>query len=355
LRDPQARRDYDATLGTTTRPGIRLPATRRPRAYSPRPALPRSRMRGLPPILLRYLPQWVLAGTALIAVMVVGALYLNNPPAPAMPNEEAALRAVAMRQDTATSALAGDMHDRPMEKPLPPAASHAHGETPQMRALAPAPLRGIAVNTAKPAAPAAPSLQSGIRLTQEEEPAPAVPAEVERPPAAPEAVPQPPQDPAMKVAVRVEPQPLPVPPAQSARTESAQPEPDAAQVAAGPVQVDPDATLARFMSSFERGDTQAFMALFDEVAIGRAGGKSNIRHEHELLFRSTDLRHIAINGMTWSRDGDWIRGTGRYQTTLMRKGELVLRTETGVFRIQLMRRGDQALIMGLDLQPEGPS
>jgi hypothetical protein len=136
----------------------------------------------------------------------------------------------------------------------------------------------------------------------------------------------------------------------------AQPAPlRANEEAARPAQPDPEATLAQFMASFERGDTQAFMALFDEVAIGRAGGKPNIRREHESLFRSTELRHITIDGMAWSREGDWIRGEGRYRTTLMRKGELVLRTETGVFRIQLVRHGDQALIMGLDLQPGGRS
>jgi hypothetical protein len=37
----------------------------------------------------------------------------------------------------------------------------------------------------------------------------------------------------------------------------------------------------------------------------------------------------------------------------MPKGELRLQTETGVFRIELLRRGEQALIMGLDYQPGG--
>jgi hypothetical protein len=39
----------------------------------------------------------------------------------------------------------------------------------------------------------------------------------------------------------------------------------------------------------------------------------------------------------------------------MRKGELKLSTESGVIRIDLMRRGDQALIMGLDYLPGGRS
>ena len=35
----------------------------------------------------------------------------------------------------------------------------------------------------------------------------------------------------------------------------------------------------------------------------------------------------------------------------MKKGELRLQTESGIVRIELMRRGDRALIMGLDYQP----
>jgi hypothetical protein len=138
-------------------------------------------------------------------------------------------------------------------------------------------------------------------------------------------------------------------------TQSAPPEPRVTVAAARAAEPDPNATLAQFLSSFERGDTQAFMALFDEVAIGSAGGKPQIRRQHDSLFRATDLRHLDIEGMAWSQEGNWIRGEGRYRKTLMPKGELKLQTETGVFRIELLRRGEQALIMGLDYLPGGRS
>jgi hypothetical protein len=338
LRDPQARRDYDATLNPAARPGAKLPAVRRASGHAPKRALPRSRMSGLPPILLRYLPQWVLAGSALIAVMVVGAVYLNNPPAPAKPNQEAARMAAAMRQDSGPDTAAEEQRHAATEKPLLALAAAAHVPPPQPPA--PAPRAEPAFEAVKAPVRATPPRASATRLAQAENPAPAAPAATARPPLAPAALPLPPESPLVKVATRVEPTP---PPVQTARPLPVRPQPD------------PDATLAQFMAFFERGDTQAFMALFDEVAIGRAGGKSNIRREHESLFRSTELRHIDIDGMTWSREGDWISGEGRYRTTLMRKGELALRTEAGVFRIQLVRRGDQTLIMGLDLQPGGPS
>jgi hypothetical protein len=352
LRDPHARLDYDATLNPATRPGTKLAAARRARTYQPKPALSRSRTSGLPPLVLRYLPQWVLAGSALIAVMVVGAVYLNNPSAPAAQQQEAALRAASPHPDAGTATHAGEELFVAVGNPLQPPAVPAAAAS-QMKPPAPVPRPEPAARTVKVSARSAQPLQSGTRPAPTEHPEPRVPAVSLSPPTAPDALPQPPASPVVQVAALAEPAALPV---QQAAAVPAQPlPPPASERAARQAQLDPDATLAQFMASFERGDTQAFMALFDEVAIGRAGGKSNIRREHESLFRSTELRHIEIDGMAWSREGDWIRGEGRYRKTLMRKGELVLRTETGVFRIQLVRHGDQALIMGLDLQPGGRS
>ncbi len=347
LRDPQTRRDYDATLNPAARPGTKLPAVRRGNNFQPKSARPQSRTSGLPPLLLRYLPQWVLAGTALIAFIVVGTVYLNNPRAPAMPQHEAALRAVALRPDAGIKAHTGEKPIETMEKPLRPPAIRKASAPPPTPLPRPAPT----AEPVKAAAQAAPPLRSGSRPAQPQ--LPPAPAATQTPPAATDFVRQLPASPAIEVAALAESAALPVqrPDAVPAQAVPLRPSEEAAR----PAQPDPDATLAQFMASFERGDTRALMALFDEVAIGRAGGKPNIRREHEALFRSTQLRHIAINGMAWSREGDWIRGEGRYRTTLMRKGELVLRTETGVFRIQLVRHGDQALIMGLDLQPGGRS
>jgi hypothetical protein len=284
---------------------------------------------------LRYLPQWVLAGSALIALMVVGAVYLNNPPAPVTLYKQTVMQAVVLPED------AGETRNTATANPLQPAAASALPVKLAAPALAPA-VAPVVPASAQVAAPP----QSATRLAQAEPAVLSAAVRTQRPPVAP--APQPSASvPVTSAAALATPAP-----AQSAPPRATQPEPRAADVAS---QADPDVTLAQFMATFERGDTQAFMALFDEVAIGRAGGKSNIRREHESLFQSTELRHIAIDGMNWSREGDLIRGEGRYRTTLMRKGELVLRTETGVFRVQLLRRGDQALIIGIDLQPGGAS
>jgi hypothetical protein len=311
LHEPAARRRYDATLQATARQGTAKPSVRRSAQHAKPP-----RLHGLPPWLRRYLPQWVLAGTALFAVAVVGAIYLNNPRLPATRLARAPLPVqaplpaetpppVAEREQAPASETPAQAVVAPVFIPQAPAPDHL--------AVIAHPAPSVVSEPHVPAAP--PARSSGERVAQ--------PAVSPRPaPAGPAAPP----------VARPAPEPV---------------------VAAAPqaAKLDPNATLERFMSTYERGDTPGFMALFDEIAIGNAGGKPQIRRDHETLFRSTDLRHIDIEEMAWAQEGDWLRGKGRYRTTLMRKGELQLQTETGLIRIELLRRGDQALIMALDYQP----
>ncbi len=352
LRDPQSRRDYDATLTPTVGLQRNLPAPHRAGSF-PAAARPRSRMGGLPPVLLRYLPQWVLAGTALIACLVVGMVYLNNPPAASVPQHGIASQAAASRPDVGMPAQNEQRPETaPQESPRPPIVEAvAVVRTRPAPGSRPLPDPDAQQASAKPA----PVLQSKADASQAARTETPASAASQRPQTESEPRTPPPAKPVIEVTAVAEPTPQPAQAQAQAIQTAAAPSPPAPPHAGGeparPAQPDPDATLAQFVATFERGDTGAFMALFDDVAIGRGGGKSNIRREHEVLFRSTDLRHIAIDGMTWSRDGDWIRGEGRYRTTLMRKGELLLRTETGVIRLQLVRHGDQMLIMGLDLQP----
>jgi hypothetical protein len=349
LRDPDARRRYDATLKQAARPGTAAATARKP-AVHPKPASPRLRTDGLPPLLLRYLPQWVLAGSALIACAVVGAVYLNNPPAPpahareavrfAPPAREAPVARAPAAETIVAAAAEAAPPTAPVARPQPPArippAAHS---TP----LAPAP----ALVRMQAPAPTERPLHPVTRLAQNDPPAPRAQAAPPRQAASPQPVAAPPAKLAASDAAAPAPAQARVAPA----LPSAPPEPSVAAAPARPALPDPNVMLAQFMSSYEHGDTQAFMALFDDLAIGKAGGKRQIRREHEALFQSTELRHIEIDDMAWSRDGDWLRGTGHYRTTLMKKGELRLQTESGIVRIELIRRGDRALIMGLDYQP----
>jgi hypothetical protein len=378
LRDPDARRRYYAALKLAARQGT-PPHPARRAAHAPRPA-PLSRMSGLPPIVLRYLPQWVLAGTALVAFAVVGAVYLNNPPAPtvhagvparfAAPLPETPVAHAPVVETVIAAAEDPELPSEPEALPQPPASIPPPEPVPvsvpsplpkpepkpvplpaREPAPRPAPKPAPGPVLAKLKVPAATPVKIATRPALHETPAAPSREAVHRPPVVPAAVPRPAEDHAPKFVASVAPAPAPEPPV----VQAAPPEPRVAVAAARPGEPDPNAMLAQFMSSYERGDTQAFMALFDEVAIGRVGGKPQIRRQHDSLFRSTDLRHLDIEGMAWSKEGDWIRGEGRYRKTLMPKGELRLQTETGIFRIELLRRGEDALIMGLDYLPGGRS
>ena len=352
LRDPEARRRYDAALKPEIRPATPSQHPVRRAAHAPRPAVPQSRHSGLPPIVQRYLPQWVLAGTALVAFAVVGTVYLNNPPVPMLAVEKPARLAAPLREAMAAPAPAVETVIAAAEKPRPPPVPDARPPLPARippaaHIAAPKTVAVPALGEAQVPAPAVAPVRVAARALLNETSAPPAQPTGQRPPAAPAAAEQAADEgPANRVARMV-----PALTRELPAIPSAPPEPRVAVAAARPAEPDPNATLAQFMASFERGDTQAFMALFDEVAIGSVGGKSQIRRQHDSLFRSTDLRHLDIEGMAWSQEGNWFRGEGRYRKTLMPKGELRLQTETGVFRIQLLRRGEQALIMGFDYLP----
>jgi hypothetical protein len=382
LRDPDARQRHDAELKQAARPGSPSRAARRATSMH-RPAARVSRASGLPPIVMRHLPQWVLAATALVAFGVVGTVYLDNPPAHTVTAEFPIPPAAPMRETAAELAPAVEtIIAAPETTALPPAPDALPQQPASIAALAP-------MATPMPASDPKPApalvrtpprtrtpVQVATRPVLYKTPAPPARVTASRP--APATTPQPAMgraaqgvaniapapflaqpgdEPALKKLADIAPVPNPQPEAVVVAVPPgpAQPAPRTADVAARPAQADPNTTLSQFKSSYERGDTQAFMSLFDEVAIGSAGGKSQIRRRHDSLFRTTDLRHIAIDGMAWSQEGDWIRGEGRYRKTQMPKGELKLQTETGIIRIELLRNGGRALIMGLDYQPGGRS
>ncbi|MDQ1314391.1 MAG: hypothetical protein QG662_500 [Pseudomonadota bacterium] len=375
LRDPDARQRHDAELKQVVQPGSPSRAARRATPMH-RPAARVSRASGLPPIVMRHLPQWVLAGTALVAFGVVGTVYLDNPPAHTVAAGIPIPPAAPMRETAAELAPAVEtIITGPETTALPPAPD----ALPQQPASIAAPAPMVTLMPASAPKPAPAPVQTPPRTRTPVQVAtrpvlyktPALPARATVSHQAPATAPQPAMGRAAQGVANIVPAPVlaqpsdepaltdiapvPNPQPEVMVPKLARPAPRTAEVATRPTQADPNTTLSQFKSSYERGDTQAFMSLFDEVAIGSAGGKSQIRRQHDSLFRTTDLRHIAIDGMAWSQEGDWIRGEGRYRKTQMPKGELKLQTETGIIRIELLRNGGRALIMGLDYQPGGRS
>jgi hypothetical protein len=345
LRDADQRSSYDATLKPSPAAAFGQAPRRPPGVVRRRMPEPESFWTvRVYPLLMRYLPQWVLAGTALVSVSVVGAVYLFNPPVH-LPQPAALTSAAAVAEKPVLSADVPDTADYvAVADAMPPdemaeqferkiiAAGQALSATVSpaegvveppvpapVKAVEPAPITSapVTISKAVPATPAGNAQKAAAAAAMPEPSRPAVT------PAASHLPVNEPTRPAVAAAV-----PAPTP--------ATEPPP--------PALPDPNTLLTRFLAAYERGDMQACMALLDEAVRTDAGGKSDIRRDYDTLFRTTDLRHITVTSMTWSREGDSIRGEGQYRATLMRKGETLLRTQGGQIRIELVRRGGMALI-----------
>jgi curved DNA-binding protein CbpA len=357
LRDAGSRADYDTTLKPQS-----VHSTHSAQAPRAPHRVPAAGWRRMPepesfwtvriyPLLMRYLPQWVLAGTALVSLSIVGAVYLSNPP-------------VHLQQ--ASTPTAGDFPGQAAyDKAAPePRVDVAAGNTTGLDDVVAQFERRIAAAGQVFSAGRAPrdgaADARGHTQMQGEEPAHSRPASVRpqqgnaQPTSEQTPLPRPVQQPAAveaaaapirASAVVVQPAVPASPPPVVAQAAAAAPAP----VAEPPAQPlpDPNSLLSRFLAAYERGDMQACMSLLDEELRADTGGKSELRREYDALFRSTDLRHIDILSMNWSRDGEFIRGEGRYRATVMRKGETLLRTQDGLVRVEMVRRGGTALISEL--------
>lgn len=377
LRDAGARADYDASLKPQTTRPVQAPR-RAPMPARRRMAQPESFWSvRVHPLLMRYLPQWVLAGTALVSLAIVGAVYLSNPPielprsAAAMADSTQAgakpLPAEAPGQDAGVEIVTGDAtglnevvsqfeHRIAAAKASmteTAAAQDMEAAVPAARArLQPAPAVPVTAAREKPA------VSEPVQTTRTRTRAPAeaaTPAPAAAPPAAQKAVPA---ESRVSAQVAAAPQNIAQPAPEPAPRLAAVAPPAPAPVEAPPPRAplpDPNTLLERFLQAYERGDMQSCLALLDEGVRVNAGSKSELRQEYDALFRSTDLRHVKILSMSWSRDGEFIRGEGRYRATFMRKGETVLRTQDGQVRVELVRRGGTALINELYYLASGRS
>jgi ketosteroid isomerase-like protein len=105
--------------------------------------------------------------------------------------------------------------------------------------------------------------------------------------------------------------------------------------------------LQRFVVAYERGDLEGLMSLFDEDARIERGGRARIRKDYEALFRGSEMRSLRLRDLRWSGDGELVRGEGAFVARVVRRGEDAMRDIGGSIRIELVKRGDRLLIIGL--------
>ena len=333
LRQPRARADYDAA---------RRQAQKQQGMQQPRPSAPRRRPEEregagfrLPPAVARNLPQLVLGGFALLASLAVGVVYLTRPPAGAIGAGD------DYGQGLPREAAAPSRHEHAALERLRDAVSAEPAEvaTPQ-KADAPA-AENMEVVAEKPAEqPAAPA----------PEPAPmvvvaAAPAVVERAPVQKTVAVRPPVERPAAAPLAVS---APAPAAEAPRTHAALPMVGTPPEAASDTSRDELAALVGRLSAFyERGDLEAFLALFDDEVRAEKGGKARIRSDYDTLFRSTASRQLLIYDVHWVREGDLFRGDGSFQARVLRPDEGAARVYSGSIRLEVHKRGNQPLIRGI--------
>jgi ketosteroid isomerase-like protein len=109
----------------------------------------------------------------------------------------------------------------------------------------------------------------------------------------------------------------------------------------------PTAVLQRFVVAYERGDLEALMALFDQDARIERGGRARIRSDYDALFRDSEMRSLRLRDLRWSGEGEVVRGEAAFVARVLRRGEADLREVAGSIRVELVRRGNRLLIIGL--------
>lgn len=338
LRQADSRSAYDTQLRQARKPAMAAPVARP--AYRRMEPQHADLLQRMPPVVARNLPQFVLGGIALIAVVAVAAVYLDRPPEGAIgwePGDRAA-RAAASEPGPRLAAAQSPA----TTLPEPPAASQRPAAAAPETPAAVAPASPVAVKPAPPvpkpalAAPSkpapatsvtapAPAAPPPVKLARAERNRTDAPAQSSAPAPAPAAPAAAPPAEAVAAATVPAPQPAPAPPAGLSETELAK-------------------LVARLSERYASGDLESFMALFDDAARSEAGGKAHIRNDYENLFRNSQQRSIVIWGMDWRQNGDQARGEGSFQARVLRNGESAARTYTGKISIEAVWRGNTALI-----------
>ena len=347
LRQPQARAAYDAA-----RRQAQTQQTHKPRQSAPRRRPEEREGAGfrLPPAVARNLPQLVLGGFALLASLAVGVVYLTRPPAGAigagddygqgLPREAAA---PSRHENAALERLREAVAEAPAQEAPAQEANKAAQESTRLEATR---------QEAPPRTADAPAAESTEAVAKKpaETPAPVVvvaaaPVVVERAPVQKSVVVRPPVERPAAAPLAVS---APAPAAETPRTHAALPMVGTPPEAASDTSRDELAALVgRLSASYERGDLEAFLALFDEEVRAEKGGKARIRSDYDTLFRTTASRQLLIYDVNWVREGDLFRGDGSFQARVLRKDEGAARVYSGSIRLEVHKRSNQPLIRGI--------
>jgi hypothetical protein len=396
LRLPADRAAYDAKLRQAPKAGtiVHAPmgAVHSDDVEPPKPVLS--------PFVARHLPQFVLAGVAVVAALGVGIVYVTREPTGAIGAGEGRVEPlsssmrVAMRdqataqqpppQPTApakpgtaatraavpqpnTQAPSSDHTSRRMTIDAEPSSVRPPRAVGVTREIAPVPSKPVVDRSpasdsreaakpraespepaAKPVTPKpAPALQIATDLGAERA-APSVAAPAPATPSTPETIaanlqpatvePAPVQRPPQAPAATVQMASTERPPVQPiAQAAPAQPAPPPPPAPRQVGQADLASLVSQLSATYGKGDIESFLALFSQDARDEVGGKDHIRSDYTNLFQSTAARQLYVWDMRWKSESGVYRGEGNYQAKVVRKGEDQAHVYEGTLKLEVVQ------------------
>lgn len=103
----------------------------------------------------------------------------------------------------------------------------------------------------------------------------------------------------------------------------------------------------RLADRYKSGDIELFMRLFSTDARAGSGRRADIRKDYDELFQSTRSRHIDLIDFKWVLDRNSGHGSGKYYIRVIGNAEATEKIFAGVLQIDLVKSGDDVLIVGL--------
>lgn len=281
-----------------------------------------------------------------------GASVPTSPPAPT---------AERSRAETANVSRAG--RSEPVETRRPAAAEpQSQGTRPPSESAAPrsatqAQAPAVAVPPKNVTSSAAPPTRETASAPRAEEPKPAVP-ESRPAPAVADTAKASPTDTA-KTSPK-EAQPAEDPPLEEPPALRSEPPPADTSVAAAPAPVaappprpaparlsrdELSSLLQRFVYVYEAGDIEQFMALLaDNVQTNDRVTRQAVREDYDRLFRTTDLRQMRVDSMSWDLEGEQAHGWGEFEVRVRRQGDAAVHHYQGSLTVLVRKTGGRPRI-----------
>ncbi len=98
--------------------------------------------------------------------------------------------------------------------------------------------------------------------------------------------------------------------------------------------------LSIFVADYRTGDLNSFMSLFaKEARTNERANRDDIRKDYEDLFRTTNMREMALRDVTWELKSNGALGWGNFEVKIQRTGERQVRTYTGSLSFQVEKQG----------------